>query len=459
MSPADTPSGWDQTPLRNIAGDGGLFVDGDWVESKDQDPNGGFRLLQLADIGDGKFLNKSDRWINDDAFSRLRCTELRVGDVLIARMPDPLGRACLLPALPDRCITVVDVAVLRVDPNLVCNRWAMHTVNSPQVRAEISVQSSGTTRKRISRGNLGELNVPLPPLAEQRRIADKLDTVLARVDAVNVRLARVAPLLKRFRQSVLTAATLGKLTETWRRTDERIGWQVLALKDVCISVSDGDHQAPPQVQRGVPFITISAISDGRLNLRRATRSVAESYYESLDEKRRAKPGDVLYSVTGSIGIPALVEVDERFAFQRHIAILRPNSTLVSSKFLYLMLASDTVRSQAIACATGTAQMTIPLGGLRTIRVELPPEPEQTEIVRRVELLFAYADRLEARLQAAQTASQRLTPALLAKAFRGELVPQDPNDEPAAELLKRLAAQREAAPAKTRKTKTKTKSAV
>lgn len=284
---------------------------------------------------------------------------------------------------------------------------------------------------------LKSVNLPLAPKNEQRRIADKLDTTLARVDALNDRLARITPLLKRFRQSVLAAATSGRLTEDWRGTSSIESWQAKKLIEVCESISDGDHQAPPQSLEGIPFITISAINNGFLDIKKATRNVPESYYEALDDKRKAKIGDVLFSVTGSISIPALVNDNLKFAFQRHIAILRPKIDLISSKFLYFLLGSESIKKQANSVATGTAQLTIPLKGLRIFHISLPTLEEQTEIVRRVEILFAFADRLEARLQSAQTAAERLTPALLAKAFRGELVPQDPNDEPATELLRRL----------------------
>lgn len=305
----------------------------------------------------------------------------------------------------------------------------------------IQSKGTGTTVKGIRIEDIKNLEVPLAPENEQRRIADKLDTTLARVDALNDRLARITPLLKRFRQSVLAAATSGRLTEDWRGTSSIESWQAKKLIEVCESISDGDHQAPPQSLEGIPFITISAINNGFLDIKKATRNVPESYYEALDDKRKAKIGDVLFSVTGSISIPALVNDNLKFAFQRHIAILRPKIDLISSKFLYFLLGSESIKKQANSVATGTAQLTIPLKGLRIFHISLPTLEEQTEIVRRVETLFAFADRLEARLQSAQTAAERLTPALLAKAFRGELVPQDPNDEPATELLRRLRAAR------------------
>ena len=112
MSDSTAPTGWARTTIKKLAGTTGLFVDGDWVESKDQDPSGNICLLQLADIGDGTFLDKSDRWINEDAFVRLRCTELATGDVLVARMPDPLGRACLMPSAAEQAEIVRRVEAL-----------------------------------------------------------------------------------------------------------------------------------------------------------------------------------------------------------------------------------------------------------------------------------------------------------------------------------------------------------
>src|SRR5882724_1620169 len=107
------PEGWAEAELTEAIGPGGVFVDGDWVESKDQDPNGDVRLIQLADIGDGVYRDKSDRFMTKTKAEDLRCTFLNNGDVLIAWMPDPLGRACLFPGDAKASVTVVDVAIVR----------------------------------------------------------------------------------------------------------------------------------------------------------------------------------------------------------------------------------------------------------------------------------------------------------------------------------------------------------
>jgi type I restriction enzyme, S subunit len=304
--------------------------------------------------------------------------------------------------------------------------------------------ATGTTFKELSGASAAKLPFLLPPLEEQKRIAEKLEKLLARVDIGLEHLNRVPDILKRFRQAVVAAATSGELTREWREANKiELNWEDAQLSDICSSITDGDHQAPPQVKTGIPFITISAISDGRLNLDKASRFVSKEYFDSLKDNRKPTLGDVLFSVTGSIAIPALVDIEEVFTFQRHIAILKPDNTRVLSKFLLYTLSTENIKQQALQIATGTAQLTIPLSGLRSFTVSLPSLEEQAEIVKRVEELFAFVDALETRYKLALAHFERLTPTILAKAFRGELVTQDSNDERASVLLERIRMAREA----------------
>lgn len=443
------PVGWSQASLANLVAPDGLFSDGDWVESKDQDPSGSIRLLQLADIGDGVFLDRSRRFVNEAKFEELRCTELREGDVLVARMPDPLGRACLMPRLPQRCITVVDVAVIRPGRNAVSPEWLKHFVNSPEIRQTIDLLSSGTTRKRISRKNLGEIEFPVPPLNEQNRIADKLDALLARVDTCRGRLDRVPLILKQFRQAVLAAATSGRLTEEWRQANEQeiSEWSETTIGEIA-EVFLGRQRSPenhfgPHMRRYVRAANVTwngwDFSDFK-----------EMNFDPRDfERYRLQVGDILLNEgSGSadeVGKPAIWSGEiEDCCFQNTLLCVRPYET--SSKYLYFALL-HAARSRAFVKDTrGVNIFHIGKEKLAAFGITLPPLAEQHEIVQRVEALFVYADRLEDHYRAARALVERLTPSLLAKAFRGELVPQDPDDEPASVLLERIRAERASAAA-------------
>ncbi len=160
----------------------------------------------------------------------------------------------------------------------------------------------------------------------------------------------------------------------------------IKLKDCCLFISDGDHQAPPKSKAGVPFITISNITvDNQLDFSSAMY-VPREYYESISEKSKAQMNDVLYSVVGSFGKPVLIKDDLEFVFQRHIAILRPNTDKIIPEYLYYTMLSPNFYAIADFLAIGAAQRTLTLESLRNIEIELPTIEEQKRIVEAVKLI-------------------------------------------------------------------------
>lgn len=200
--------------MPDLVDQSGFISDGDWVESKDQDSSGSIRLTQLADIGDGWFRDRSRRFLRPDQAARLRCTFLVPGDVLIARMPDPLGRACVFPGLPQPAVTVVDVCIVRTNGVSISPRWLVAFLNSPEFRITVAGEQRGSTRKRITKRVLCELRLPVPPTNEQTRIADELDSYLSRLDAAVASLEHAQARVKAYRAAVLSAAVEGRLVAT-----------------------------------------------------------------------------------------------------------------------------------------------------------------------------------------------------------------------------------------------------
>lgn len=162
------------------------------------------------------------------------------------------------------------------------------------------------------------------------------------------------------------------------------------LGEICKSISDGDHQPPPQVPEGVPFLVISNVSAGRIDFS-STRYVPQDYFNALSNDRIAQKGDILFTVTGSYGIPIKVESDEKFCFQRHIALLK---LMLDWDYIFYILKSPTIKSRCDAVATGTAQKTVGLKALRNLLIPLPPPAEQKRIVERLEELLAMCERLK-----------------------------------------------------------------
>lgn len=164
-------TGLPRVPLARLVGThfGGHLRDGDWIETRDQSRRDAesLRLLQLADIGTGEFLDKSDRWISTDTYRRLRCTEVYPGDLLVSRMADPVGRAARVPPLPVRMVTAVDVAIARLDPEVADGDYWLSMLSAPAWLAEIDRLATGSTRRRVTRRNLEQVLVPCPPIDHQ----------------------------------------------------------------------------------------------------------------------------------------------------------------------------------------------------------------------------------------------------------------------------------------------------
>lgn len=182
--PFDAPIGWAWTRLDQLSPYG--LSDGDWIETKDQDPDGDVRLIQLADVGDGRFKDKSSRFVSKATCTALNCTLLQPSDILIARLPNPIGRACVFPGVGQQAITAVDVAICRIGQELLPEFVAL-AINAPQTRLLIESYGKGATRFRVSTGHLKTLPVAVPPVAEQARIVARVDELMRLCDALEAK--------------------------------------------------------------------------------------------------------------------------------------------------------------------------------------------------------------------------------------------------------------------------------
>lgn len=307
----------------------------------------------------------------------------------------------------------------------------------------------------LNRDKLYAQGIPVPPLAEQKRIAAKVEALLARVNAARGRLERVPVLLKRFRQAVLAAACSGRLTE--EQSSET--WTWTTLEQIAApepnSVTDGPFGSNLKTEHyttsGPRVIRLQNIGDGFFVDARAY--ISQEHFERL-AKHQIFPGDVVIGALGdplpraclvpeTIG-PAIVKADcIRF---------KPHPELADSRYMSYVLNDRATRTRVAESVHGVGRARLNLNGIKSIPVPLPPLPEQREIVRRVEALFVLADVVEKRVEAARARAERLTQAILAKPFRGELVPTEAElarregrpYEPAGVLLAKIRAKRERA---------------
>lgn len=396
-------------------------------------------VLELEDIE-----KDSSRLIQRLTFSdrKSKSTKnvFKTGDVLYGKLRPYLNKV-LLADSDGVCTT--EIVPLQSNA-AVHGRYLFHWMRHPAFMAYVNQVSHGVNMPRLGTDAGKKAPFILAPMLEQKRIADKLDAVLARVDACRERLDRVPAILGRFRQAVLEAATSGALTGDWRSSRAESLWRRHALGElIADGPKNGLYKPASSYGEGTRILRIDSFSDGYVASFDSLKRLR--VIESEIEQYGLRNGDVVINRVNSIehlGKCALIEgLDEPCVFESNMMRIRTVADLLP-KYLRIALCSPRGRSNLISHAKHAVnQASINQSDVRAVEIHLPSLDEQREIVRRVDALFALADSLIVRHATASTALSRLTPALLAKAFRGELVPQDPSDEPAAVLLKRLKTQR------------------
>ncbi len=479
---SDIPSNWEQMAIGELA----KIVSGGTPASKDianfAEPGRGIPWVTPADLSGyrKKFISRGRRDLSAKGLATSSAKVIPEGTVLFSSRA-PIGYV----AIAENEIATNQGFKNFVMPSGCDTRFTYYQLKLLKPQAEAI--ATGTTFKELSGSAAATLPFKVAPSAEQTRIADKLDAVLTRVDACRDRLDRIPDILKRFRQSVLDAASLGKLTMDWRarnpgKANARKlvnaltkahevagghqkgnaseptdgvhdlnasnlpdGWQVITLKDACEPgrpITYGILKPGPELEDGVPYIRVADFPGNRLHtqgIKRTSPSI-----DSQFKRSRLRPDDLLLSIRGSVGrlikIPAELNNANITQDTARLSI----SPLLNADFVMYCLLAPAMQRRMQKATRGVAVRGINIGDVRALQMPLPSNDEQAEIVRRVEALFSFADKLQVRFTAARAHTDHLTPALLAKAFRGELVAQDPNDEPASALLARIAADRAAA---------------
>jgi type I restriction enzyme S subunit len=213
------PKNWSKMKIKYIAKNNfESFIDGDWIESPYiQDE--GIRLIQTGNIGNGRYIEKGDRYISEETFIKLKCTEIFPNDILICRLAEPVGRACLAPQLNNRMITSVDVCRLTPKDKYL-KKFIIYYMQMYKYLDYIESLARGSTRQRISRSQLGEVYITIPPRQEQQKIASFLDQKTAEIDEILNKKEKLIDHLEKYKKSVITeAVTKGKLGDKYINED------------------------------------------------------------------------------------------------------------------------------------------------------------------------------------------------------------------------------------------------
>ena len=369
-------------------------------------PDVDFDYIDVSSVSYETFvIETTQRMKGKDAPSRARRL-VRSRDVLFATIRPTLKRIAITPDTLDRQVGSTGYFVMRPNEE-VDHRFLFYFLFTDQFMGAMAALQKGASYPAVTDAEVRAQSIMFPAICEQRRIVAILDEA---VEGIATAKAHAEKNLRNARE--LFSAALARLFPASRAE--------VALVELADSISDGDHAPPPKAEDGVPFITISNIDKATRQIDFAdTFLVPRGYYDGLKSHRRPVAGDVLYTVTGSFGIPVLVTVDREFCFQRHIGLIRPKQTVDAAWLTYALL-SPMAFAQANQRATGTAQRTVSLSVLRDLRLPDLPAEEQRRVAEEIAAIESRARELEACLARKLAALDELKQSLLPQAFSGEL---------------------------------------
>lgn len=427
------------------------------------DTPGGVPYVRPSEIQNDKIaigsLRRATRAIADQ-YAR---SSLLPGDVLLS-IVGSIGKVAVVPAGLTGANITQSSARLRPRAGVVDSQYLAWLLRSPHARAVFAAAELGTGVHRLNIGDIRKMLMPVAPLCEQRRIARKVQALVAQVDAARERLVRVREILKGFRQSVLAAAASGRLTEDWRAAvadqgapaiqilqhlralhkpfgtgkkgnaaqpsedahdldagDIPATWAIAELMWLCDPerpITYGILKPGPHHADGVPYVRVADFPDDQLRpseIRRTTRTIADAYRRSV-----LHTGDVLLSIRGSYGrlcrVPSELDGANITQDTARLAI----HELVNPDYVVMLLKAPATQDRMRRAARGVAVRGLNIGDVRALQLGLPPRNEANEIVRRVQTLFAVADKIELNAFRALKRSERLPHSILSRAFRGQL---------------------------------------
>ncbi|WP_145931718.1 restriction endonuclease subunit S [Yersinia bercovieri] len=369
-------------------------------------------VLELEDIekDSSKLLNQVE--MSERPFKSTK-NSFKKGDILYGKLRPYLNKV-LIANKNGVCST--EIIPINAEP-LCSNKYIFYWLKSSIFLRYVNDVSYGVNMPRLGTSDGNRAPFRLAPLAEQKIIAEKLDTLLAQVDSAKARLEQIPQILKRFRQSVLSAAVSGKLVDLGENIT------TVKLNDVAEKITDGEHITPRTIESGVPLLSAKDVHEEILyfdNIKYLSPKIAEKALKRCNPEK----GDILIVSRGAtVGRTHLILVDKEFCLMGSVLLIKLNKSFIIPEYMRIVFSCVDGQKKLIASSGATAQQAIYIRDVKVFSFSLISIEIQTKIVHRVEQLFAYADTIEKQVQAALLRVNNLTQSILAKAFRGELTAQ------------------------------------
>ena len=405
----DIPSSWEINKVKYLATEPGtLFLDGDWIES-DVIEESGIRYLTTGNVGAGFYKEQGSGYISEKTFSELHCLNVYPGDLMISRLNEPIGRACIIPDTESRYVVAVDNVILRPNTNY-NKKFIMYGMNADGYAEHANMIARGATMSRISRSQLGQFWLAFPNIEEQQAIADFLDKECAQIDSVAADLEKQIALLQQYKKSLITETVTKGLDKSVPMKDSGVewigeipvGWELSRIKYLTDNhhpypIGDGDHgmiKADDYLTEGIPYIRVLNLTWGSgLNLENLVFISKEM--NSLIKNSELKPNDILIAKTGAtIGktaiVPDSLPVSNTTSHVGKITL----ANVHDAKYFYYVMTSSIVQKQIQdISAMQSTRPELGIEGLKNLILTVPPFDIQQHIARFLDDHCAKIDRV------------------------------------------------------------------
>jgi type I restriction enzyme, S subunit len=371
--------------------------------------------ISSADIYGIKDL-KPRRKITSEAVKNSATNVLPKGGIVVVTRVG-LGKLAVAPY--DLCFSQ-DSQGLILKKDLISTEYALLVLH--QEVQNFKHQSRGTTISGVTKKQLSDLEIALPPLDTQQQIVSKIEELFSELDKGIEELKTAQQQLKVYRQAVLKWAFEGRLTnENVKECELPKGWKWTTMNDVCVKIGDIDHKMPKQLPSGYPYVSTKDFTDDLKISFDHTKYISKEDYINLSRKIKPERGDIIFPRYGTIGKNILIDFDKDFLVSYSCAVVKPNQDLVLSKYIYLYSLSPQVTDEIRKYVVETTQANIGIASIKRFVFPLPTKKEQKQIVQEIESRLSVCDKIEETIINSLKQTEALRQSILKKAFEGALI--------------------------------------
>jgi type I restriction enzyme S subunit len=473
------PDGWVLAPLADLAiNPKNDIVDGPFGSNlkASEYTDSGVPILRLQNIKRNYFLDKNIKFVTKEKYEQLIRHTYKTGDILITKLGDPLGVACIAPQSMGEGVIVADLVRARLPVDQVDTKYITYLINSPLAMQQFKENTKGTTRQRVNLKFVRDLQLPIAPFEQQKRIVAKIEELFSHIDAGIEALNKAKQLLKQYRQSVLKAAVTGELTKEWREQNknklepagqllERIlqerrqkweaqqleqfkakgkvpkddkwkgkykephvasnlenipeGWVAVTASQIAEHIVDGTHHTPKYVDEGVDFVSAKNVKDWEIDYIN-TKKITLEEHKQLINRCHPQKGDVLITKSGTLGRVAVVKDNHVFSVFESVAVF-PVIDKELSGYIALAVHEAAMGDAGQKIQKGIAVKHLHLEDLRKMEFLLPPKEELKEIFDTFDRLSSVSMKTEIEVDMQLLKAEKNKQSILASAFSGRLL--------------------------------------